>query len=359
MAISGKVYVVLTICGLLGLGFFNFQRTSDGSVSDSFETTTQHRALGKTKPAPSPPKHILVIVTDDQGFSDVGYRDTQFKTPTIDALAHDGVKLERFYTTATCTPGRAALMTGMFPNWLNLGEGALAIGDNRTIPTKYTFISETLRDMGYHTVAMGKWHLGAGHEFEMPLMKGFDKFFGTLEGEMDYYSYEIGILCNSGNPVTPDGYPSVWGTNCFVNNGYALLEDDAMALDYQNGGVYFTELLTQKTVEAIEAADPNTPLFLYYAPTAPHTPLHVPDHYQERYRVFRVEYNAFCLGHGLPLYIYVCVSSVCVLAYDLHSILSISVLMSICPIALPTGARRWTITIPPCSFRRAADLSAE
>lgn len=173
-------------------------------------------------------------------------------------------------------------MTGMFPNWLNLGEGALAIGDNRTIPTKYPFIAQSLRDLGYYTVAMGKWHLGASHEFEMPLQRGFDKFFGLLEGEMNYFTYEIGINCNHDNPVHPDKYPGVWGTNCFINNGYCLLEDNAMALDYQDGGVYFTELLAQKTVDVIHAADPEKPLFLYYTPTAPHSPLLVPEHYKDR-----------------------------------------------------------------------------
>jgi hypothetical protein len=84
--------------------------------------------------------NILFIITDDEAYSDIGYRDATFHTPTLDGLANAGVKLERFYAQTSCSPTRAALMTGLYTHAVEMGEQfPLNHGDNRTIPLDLTF----------------------------------------------------------------------------------------------------------------------------------------------------------------------------------------------------------------------------
>lgn len=109
---------------------------------------------------------------------------------------------------------------------------------------------------------------------EMPLNRGFDEYFGTLNGALDFMTLQIGNECNSANPVNPDDLPILWGSNCYAINGFDVNDNGRPALEYKSSGKHYTQILGEKAVEKILSHDINDkPLFLYMAPTAPHSPL--------------------------------------------------------------------------------------
>jgi arylsulfatase A-like enzyme len=127
----------------------------------------------KGKPAPSGVKrNVVLIITDDQGYADIGFRDPTFKTPNLDALASDGVILEKLYTYTSCSPTRASLLTGRSLNNIGLQDGAVSgvyssnsstdfcmqfiTAEDRSLSTEFPLIAETLRNSGYNTVGIGK-----------------------------------------------------------------------------------------------------------------------------------------------------------------------------------------------------------
>jgi arylsulfatase A-like enzyme len=222
--------------------------------------------------------HIVLILTDDQGLSDIGYMDPQFSTPNLDNLAMNGIKINRMYTATTCSPSRASLLTGKNINRIGVQDGPFVIGEGRAVSLNFTFLPQYLQQVGYRTVGLGKWHQGMSSIAEMPLSRGFDEFFGTLNGALDFLSLEIGNQCNSGNPVNPDDYPILWGSNCYAINGFDVNDDGRPALEYQHTSKHYTKILTEKAIEKISQhpdGEDEKPLFLYLAPTAPHSPLEV------------------------------------------------------------------------------------
>jgi len=104
--------------------------------------------------------NIVIILADDLGYNDLGYRGGQVKTPNIDKLAAEGVRLESFYGMPVCTPARAALMTGRYP--MRYGLQTLVIFPSHTygLPTDERTLPQALKDAGYQTYMVGKWHLG-------------------------------------------------------------------------------------------------------------------------------------------------------------------------------------------------------
>ena len=104
--------------------------------------------------------NIIVILADDLGSADVGYRGSEIKTPNIDKLANDGVRLESYYGLPVCTPARAALMTGRYP--MRYGLQTLVIFPSHTygLPTDERTLPQALKEAGYSTAMVGKWHLG-------------------------------------------------------------------------------------------------------------------------------------------------------------------------------------------------------
>jgi arylsulfatase A-like enzyme len=213
--------------------------------------------------------NILFIITDDEAYSDIGYRDATFHTPTLDGLANAGVKLERFYAQTSCSPTRAALMTGLYTHAVEMGEQfPLNHGDNRTIPLDLTFFPQYLRSEGYHTVGFGKWHLGMKTVEHLPTSRGFDYFIGNMDAQVEHYLYQVGFACTSGK----DPY-------CGIDNGLTVLENGRPVTEYIGKNVYFTELIAEKAVNQIVAHDASQPLFMYFAPAAPHGPLQAPQRY--------------------------------------------------------------------------------
>jgi len=238
-----------------------------------WETHSHTEALRGLKRASA--KHILLVLTDDQGLDDIGYNDPEFAlaTPTLDSLASEGLTLTRMYAQTTCSPTRACLLTGKYANKVGLQDGALLPGEARQLSTDFTLLPEILREEGYRTIGIGKWHLGSGSVNNLPSSRGFDIWYGNMHGASDYYEYDIGLGCNSANPVTPDMFPSSWGTNCYFVNGYDLSSNGVPDVSLQGSGKHYTTVLADRAVSEIASHNPSQPLFMYLAPTAPHSPL--------------------------------------------------------------------------------------
>ena len=191
--------------------------------------------------------HIVVIVADDLGNADLGYRGSRIRTPHIDSLAHSGVRLESYYGLPVCTSARAALMTGRYP--MRYGLQTLVIFPSHTygLPIEEKTLPEALKEVGYRTVMVGKWHLGHADRKYWPHHRGFDHFYGNVVGEVDYFTKERG------------------GVVDWQRNGTFLHEEG-----------YHTRQIGDEAVGLIESHDASQPLFLYFASLAPHAPYQAP-----------------------------------------------------------------------------------
>jgi arylsulfatase A-like enzyme len=198
--------------------------------------------------------NIIYAVADDIGFADAGFRGSDIATPNLDKLAEGGVQFEQFYTQPMCTPTRAALMTGRYPLRYGLQTGVIPSPGTYGLPTDEYILPQMLKDNGYATAMIGKWHLGhAKHEF-WPNQRGFDYFYGALVGEIDHFkhsSHGVADWYRNGEPVEEEGFDNT------------LFGDDAVRL--------------------IQEHDKDKPLFMYLAFTAPHTPFQAPQDYLDRY----------------------------------------------------------------------------
>ena len=216
-------------------------------------------ALVTTTPAsaqPSPPRpHIVYIVADDLGWKDVGYHGSDIKTPNIDKLAQDGARLEQFYVQPMCTPTRAALLTGRYPFRYGLQTAVIPTPSKYGLPTDEWLLPQALKEAGYKTIMVGKWHLGHSDRKYWPRQRGFDYHYGSMVGEIDYFTHTSANV-----------------TDWFRNN-QPLKETG-----------YVTELWGRDAVAQINAHNPATPLFLYLAFTAPHAPYQAPQQYLDKYK---------------------------------------------------------------------------
>ncbi|AWP03628.1 galactosamine (N-acetyl)-6-sulfate sulfatase-like [Scophthalmus maximus] len=197
------------------------------------------------------------------GFNDIGYHNPTIKTPTLDKLAAEGVRLENYYVQPICTPSRSQLLTGRYQIHTGLQHSIIRPSQPSCLPSHMDTLPERLREAGYTTHMVGKWHLGFYRKACLPTRKGFDSFFGSLTGSVDYYSYG-----------SCDG-PGVCG--------YDLHDDEAVA--WGREGKYSTTLFTQRARKILESHDPaDRPLFLLLSLQAVHTPLQPPKHYIYPYR---------------------------------------------------------------------------
>src|SRR5688572_6691227 len=153
---------------------FCFALATDGRAADS----------GALRP------NIIFILTDDQGFADIGYHGSDIQTPHLDRLADSGVKLEQFYVQPVCTPTRAALMTGLYPMRLGLQLGVIKPESQHGLPLNARTLPQVLREAGYATAMTGKWHLGNGSPEYLPTARGFDHQHGFYLGATDYFTHE-------------------------------------------------------------------------------------------------------------------------------------------------------------------------
>src|SRR6266446_6424547 len=219
----------------------------------------------EAKGAPKGAPNIVIVYMDDMGYADVGCFGSEIETPNIDALAARGLRFNHYTTHPICSPARAALLTGR--NAHAVGTGWVANnhagfpGYSGALPLDAPTIAETLRAAGYATIALGKWHNstnGAAPNSTWPTYRGFDRFYGFLEGETGYF-FPARIVYN--NIVAPiDEYPE----------GYYATDD---WMDKAIG--FVTEIRNQ---------DPTRPFFLYVANNAVHGPLQAKEADLAKYR---------------------------------------------------------------------------
>jgi len=187
---------------------------------------------------------IVLIMTDDMGFSDLGCYGGEIKTPNIDRLAADGLRFTEFYNCSRCWPTRASLMTGLYPEQT---EPIIPMN------TRNVTIAEVLGPAGYQTGMVGKWHLSKEIKPGGPIDRGFDRFYGTITGAGSFY-----------NPLT-------------LTRNEEEVEPDSD--DY-----YYTDKIGDEAVKQIgDFSKSKKPFFQYIAFTAPHWPIQAPEKTVEKY----------------------------------------------------------------------------
>jgi arylsulfatase len=219
---------------------------------------------------PTSRPNIILILADDMGFSDLGCYGSEIHTPNLDHMAANGLRFSQMYNSARCCPTRAALLTGLNPHQAGLGHMVVNVGTpgyQGYLRDDCVTIAEALRRGGYHTMMSGKWHVGGIYdpmepstwkhgdpEHPTPRQRGFDRFYGTLDGVASYF------------------------------HPHTLLEDDEV-IQPEGENFYYTDGISDRAVEMIDdAAARDAPFFLYVAYTAPHWPLHAPEEDIARYR---------------------------------------------------------------------------
>lgn len=213
------------------------------------------------------PPNIVFMVIDDVGWADVSYHGGNFSTPNIDRLAtKEGVRLENYYVQEVCTPTRSALMTGRYPFRTGMqGYATFAPGSTAAIPKDTSTIAEVVKEAGYATYAIGKWHLGYASWHDTPLGRGFDSYAGYLQGAGDYYNHTFGAsflkpILNHSEPAKLDGY-DFW-------------RNKTVAWDCH--GDYSMDLYMSEAQRILDSRDPSKPFFLYFAHQLIHQPLQKP-----------------------------------------------------------------------------------
>jgi arylsulfatase A-like enzyme len=204
--------------------------------------------------------NLLVILSDDMGYSDLGCYGGEIRTPNLDRLAQHGVRFTQFYNTARCCPTRASLLTGLYAHQAGVGHMTEDWGHDGyqgDLGPHAVTIAEVLRPAGYRTYAVGKWHVTKhvepdGPKDNWPLQRGFDRFYGTIAGGGSYY--DPGTLTRDNQAISPMADP-----------------------EYRPERFYYTDAITDHSIRFLRehrAAQADRPFFLYVAYTAAHWPMH-------------------------------------------------------------------------------------
>ena len=257
---------------ILHLGLMLVDRSSDGACRSSFPRDLLFRGITKLATtvaalfvaqsvfahpgnnATSERPHVVLMMADDLGWQDVGFRGSKIATPNIDKLAQRGVQLNQFYVQPVCSPTRGALMTGRYPMRLGLQCGVVRPWAQHGLPLEERTLPQALREAGYTTAICGKWHLGHFSAEYLPTQRGFDQQYGHYNGALDYFTH----IRDGGHDWHRDDKPN-----------------------YDEG--YTTELIAEAASGIIASHDKRKPLFLYVPFNAPHTPIQAPEKYVRRY----------------------------------------------------------------------------
>ena len=207
--------------------------------------------------------NIVLIMSDDMGYSDIGCYGGEIDTPNLDKLAAGGLRFTQFYNTARCCPTRAALLTGLYQHQAGVGH----MMDNKgydgyrgDLNNNCVTIAEVLKQAGYSTYMVGKWHVTRhagkdGPKHNWPLQRGFDKFYGTITGAGSLY--DPTTLCRDNTYITPENDPQ-----------------------YKPERFYYTDALSANAEKYVRehcqsaSGGPQRPFFMYVAYTAAHWPMH-------------------------------------------------------------------------------------
>ncbi|GAB0100712.1 hypothetical protein DMENIID0001_167950 [Sergentomyia squamirostris] len=192
--------------------------------------------------------HIIILMADDMGFNDVSFHgSSQILTPNIDALAYQGVILNRHYTPSMCTPSRSSLLSGMNPVHIGMQHSVIEACQPYGLPLNLKLLPQYLKPAGYRSHLVGKWHLGFARKAYTPTERGFDSFFGFLSGGLDYYNHKIA-------ETSVPGYD-------FRRN---------LDITYEGLGYYTTDLFTEESMRIVRQHNTAVPLLLITSFNAPH-----------------------------------------------------------------------------------------
>lgn len=214
--------------------------------------------------------NIVLILSDDMGYSDLAPYGGEINTPNLNYLAYGGLKFTQFYNTARCCPSRASLMTGCYPQQAGIGHMTNTPNNknehNYGVPeyqgklsSNTITIAEVLRESGYSTLMSGKWHLSFHDKNQWPMQRGFNKFYGFIAGAGNYFKPEAPRNIYEGNEI----------------------------INIADKNYYTTDIFTDKAIEYINTTkgeNKEKPFFLYLAYNAPHWPLQAPKEDIDKYR---------------------------------------------------------------------------
>jgi arylsulfatase len=225
-------------------------------------------AIAQAADAPRRP-NIVVILGDDLGYADMGSFGGEIRTPNLDSLANEGVRFTNFYTQATCSPTRSMLLTGVDTHLNGLGNMDEWAAPNQMdqpgyegfINKQVVMLPQALKEAGYHTYMVGKWHLGKAPDL-IPAARGFERDFTLLDGGGSYWDMT--------------NVPAAAPKSTFTEDGRYLT---SLPDDY-----YATKTYTDKLIGFIDAnRGDGKPFFAYVAHQAPHDPFHLPKEWRNRH----------------------------------------------------------------------------
>ena len=213
--------------------------------------------------------NIVIILGDDMGFADMGAFGSEIKTPNLDSLAGNGVRFTNFYTHASCSPTRSMLLSGVDTHLNGLGnmdewtapnqwgvDGYEGVLNNRVVT-----LPQLLKDAGYHTYMVGKWHMGKQPD-QIPAARGFERDFSLLDGAASYWDM----------------------TNFTAAAPKTVFTEDGRYLTRLPDDYYATKTYTDKLIGFIDANHGDgRPFFAYVSHQAPHDPFHLPPEWRTRH----------------------------------------------------------------------------
>jgi arylsulfatase len=204
--------------------------------------------------------NIIVIMSDDMGYSDLGCYGGEIATPNLDGLAQNGLRFTQFYNTARCCPTRASLLTGLYPHQAGVGhmmEDKGYDGYRGDLNEQCVTMAEALRPAGYATYAVGKWHVtkkvnpkSEADKHNWPLQRGFERFYGTIAGGGSFWDPSTLVRDNT-------------MTTIYADKEYQPKEQ-----------FYYTDALSDNAVKFISENQASKPFFMYLTYTAAHWPMH-------------------------------------------------------------------------------------
>jgi arylsulfatase len=221
------------------------------------------------EPEPVKRPNVVIILGDDMGFSDMGMFGSEIKTPNLDGLAQYGVRFTNFYTCASSSPTRSVLLSGVDTHLNGLGNMSEWTAPNQEgmqgyegdLNDKVVAFPQLLKDAGYHTYMVGKWHMGKSPD-KIPAARGFERDFSLLDGAGSYWDM----------------------TNFTALTPKSLYTEDGKYLNKLPNRYYATETYTDKLIGFIEANhDDGRPFFAYVSYQAPHDPYHLPKDWRDRH----------------------------------------------------------------------------
>jgi arylsulfatase A-like enzyme len=214
--------------------------------------------------------NIIIIMSDDMGYSDIGCYGGEIETPVLDGLSREGLRFTQFYNTGRCCPTRATLLTGLYPHQTGIGHMVAdkgLDGYRGDLNNHCVTIAEVLKPAGYSTYMIGKWHVTKhthpkeeSDKFNWPLQRGFDHYYGIINGASSLW--DPNSLTRGNQPITIKNDPVYQPTEPY----------------------HFTDAVSDNATMYIEEHDAAKPFFMYVAYTAAHWPMHARERDIAKYR---------------------------------------------------------------------------